>query len=81
MARIKTAIPLAFIDSFKFNQIKARKFAGLIQNGIDFPPIHLQKLTDTRYRIRDGKHRAAAALLLGKTGVYSKFSITKENKK
>lgn len=75
MKRITAQIPISLINcDFKPNCRKARRFAGLLQNGVEFKPVHLQRLKDGTYKICDGRTRFTAHKMLDKVVITAKFS-------
>lgn len=78
--RTKDLVNLDDIFPFKFRLQKARKFAGLMQNGKEIKPVHLQTLPTGYYKVCDGRHRVAAAFMLGKKDIISRYSNTPSKK-
>ena len=47
----------------------ARRYARMMQAGIEFPPVQVIKTTANSYRLFDGYHRTRAAKLLGQSSI------------
>lgn len=73
--RLKKEIKLDLIkmDRLAINP-KALKYATLINEGVQFPPIKVAFCKDGRFEIRDGRHRYTAHKLLGRKKILAKFS-------
>ena len=70
MEKIFKFIPFWMIEEPKFSiDKKTFKFAKLMEEGVKFPPIHLQLLENGMFKIRDGRHRATSVKLNGKNQI------------
>lgn len=53
------------VHHYAFNWRKAYKYAKLMEEGIEFPPVRVHLDEDGKYVVRNGAHRTAAAKMVG----------------
>ena len=71
-------IPLSQVNRDRhYNLTKAFVYALCMDNGAEFPPIHVARVEgeDYLWRICDGGHRTAAARMLGRSTIRARFYV------
>ena len=71
-------IPLSQVNRDRHYSLgKAVLYAVYMDNGVEFPPIHVARVEGMNYlwRICDGGHRTAAARMLGRSTIRARFYV------
>lgn len=74
--RVVGDVPLDIVEMDRWPRLDAR-LAGLLAHlagGGTVPPVKLTNLGDGKFRIKDGRHRMAAYVLLGRPTIRAAFS-------
>jgi hypothetical protein len=75
--RIVKEIPLDQIDIDRIPYgLISLNYANNLNKGSKFPPIHVARLNNGRYKMLDGRHRYLAHKMCNKKYIKAKFSFT-----
>lgn len=66
-------IPINLIAVDRWPFARVLDLVTHLRQGGTVPPIHVQRYSDGRYRILDGRHRVHAMLLLGRTHILARW--------
>jgi ParB-like chromosome segregation protein Spo0J len=68
-------ICLITINKQPVEEDHVEEFVELLEAGRHLPPITVRKISDTEYRLVDGRHRLLARLRLGQTRVRARITL------
>lgn len=54
------------------------QFVSDMRRGDIFPPIGVERLAGNKFRLKDGRHRLKARMLLGESNIHANIAVTEQ---